>query len=77
MTSPQPSSHSSTPLGYSTSLFTTINAEWTNLCVDALAGREVRTWADRHPAWSSARSVADIAELAAQDDYLSILHIIY
>lgn len=67
MTSPQPSSHSSTPLGYSTSLFTTINAEWTNLCVDALAGREVRTWADRHPAWSSARSVTDIAELAAQD----------
>lgn len=67
MTSPQPSSPSSTPLGYSTSLFTTINAEWTTLCVDALACREVRAWADRHPTWSAARTVADIAELAAQD----------
>ncbi|WP_377454609.1 hypothetical protein [Rhodococcoides fascians] len=67
MTSPQLAFSSSPSLGYSTSLFSAINTEWTALTVDPAACREVRLWAGRHLAWSTTRTVSDIEALAVRD----------
>ena len=67
MTSPQLAPSSSSSLRYSTSLFSAINTEWTALTVDPATCREVRLWAGRHLAWSTARTVSDIQARAAED----------
>jgi lambda repressor-like predicted transcriptional regulator len=67
VTSPQLAPSSSPSLRYSTSLFSAINTEWTALTVDPATCREVRLWAGRHLAWSTARTVSDIEALAVRD----------